>query len=145
MAALPLRAIYVLVSHSQSEVKLEPLDPAQKFKVLLYRTAGMPFLEGLGLRSARSLVVEGLFDYPQQSLLYVPQHLPDPRSPGFTAELRMAVLEGPVAQEHEPPIRHLVREHPADRPFQGLDHLDSWTVFIPRAIAQVDDDVVALP
>ena len=40
----------------------------------------------LGLRSARSLVVEGLFDYPQQALLYVPQHLPDPRSPGFTAE-----------------------------------------------------------
>ena len=40
----------------------------------------------LGLRSARSLVVEGLFDYPKQSLLYVPQHLPDPRAPGFTAE-----------------------------------------------------------
>ena len=39
----------------------------------------------LGLRSARTLVVEGLFDYAQQSLLYVPQHLPDPRSPGFTA------------------------------------------------------------
>jgi ATP-dependent DNA helicase DinG len=39
----------------------------------------------LGLRSARSLVVQGLFDYPKQSLLYVPQHLPDPRSPGFTA------------------------------------------------------------
>jgi ATP-dependent DNA helicase DinG len=39
----------------------------------------------LGLRSARSLVVEGLFDYAKQSLLYVPQHLPDPRTPGFTA------------------------------------------------------------
>ncbi len=39
----------------------------------------------LGIQSARSLVVPSHFDYPKQALLYVPQHLPDPRSPGFTA------------------------------------------------------------
>lgn len=39
----------------------------------------------LGLRQARTLVVTGQFDYGNQALLYVPQHLPDPRSPAFTA------------------------------------------------------------
>ena len=37
----------------------------------------------LGIRSARPLVVPSHFDYHKQALLYVPQHLPDPRSPAF--------------------------------------------------------------
>jgi ATP-dependent DNA helicase DinG len=37
----------------------------------------------LGLREARTLIVPGHFDYRRQALLYVPQHLPDPRDPGF--------------------------------------------------------------
>ncbi len=37
----------------------------------------------LGVPQARSLIVPGHFDYPKQALLYVPQHLPDPRSPAF--------------------------------------------------------------
>jgi len=37
----------------------------------------------LGIRHTRSLVVPSHFDYPKQALLYVPQHLPDPRSPAF--------------------------------------------------------------
>jgi hypothetical protein len=49
---LPLRAAYVLTPDSQSELLLEPLTGIQKFKSLLYRTAGLPFLEGLGLRTA---------------------------------------------------------------------------------------------
>ena len=38
----------------------------------------------LGMAHARSLVVPGHFDYQKQALLYVPQQLPDPRSPAFT-------------------------------------------------------------
>src|SRR4029077_19565347 len=38
----------------------------------------------LGLESGRSLVVPGHFDYQKQALLYVPQHLPDPRDAAFT-------------------------------------------------------------
>jgi ATP-dependent DNA helicase DinG len=38
----------------------------------------------LGLPYARTLVVPGHFDYEKQALLYVPQHLPDPRDAGFT-------------------------------------------------------------
>jgi ATP-dependent DNA helicase DinG len=37
----------------------------------------------LGLEHCRTLIVPGHFDYQTQALLYVPQHLPDPRSPGF--------------------------------------------------------------
>lgn len=37
----------------------------------------------LGLESPRTLIVAGGFDYQKQSLLYVPQHLPDPRSIPF--------------------------------------------------------------
>ena len=38
----------------------------------------------LGLESSRTLIVPGHFDYAKQSLLYIPQHLPDPRDPAFT-------------------------------------------------------------
>jgi len=38
----------------------------------------------LGLPYARTLIVPGHFDYQKQALLYVPQHLPDPRDPAFT-------------------------------------------------------------
>ncbi len=39
----------------------------------------------LGLESARSLVVSSPFDFQKQALLYIPQHMPEPRSPNFTA------------------------------------------------------------
>ena len=39
----------------------------------------------LGLDGARTLLVPGHFDFASQALLYVPQHLPDPRSPEFAA------------------------------------------------------------
>ncbi len=39
----------------------------------------------LGLQNARELVVPSHFDYGKQALLYVPQHLPDPRTPAFAA------------------------------------------------------------
>jgi ATP-dependent DNA helicase DinG len=40
----------------------------------------------LGVQNARTLVVPGHFDYQKQALLYVPQHLPDPRNPAFPKE-----------------------------------------------------------
>lgn len=39
----------------------------------------------LGARNAGTLIVPGHFDYERQALFYVPQHLPDPRSPAFAA------------------------------------------------------------
>jgi len=37
----------------------------------------------LGLDNVRTEIVPGHFDYHKQALLYVPQHLPDPRSPAY--------------------------------------------------------------
>ena len=53
---------------------------------------GFEFTEKrLGIPGARNLIVGGQFDYTRQALLYVPQHLPDPRSHGFVAEAAMEI------------------------------------------------------
>lgn len=49
--------------------------------------------ERLGVRSARTLIVESPFEYPNQALLYVPQHLPDPRTGGFTDAASEEIVE----------------------------------------------------
>lgn len=46
----------------------------------------------LGLRNARTLIVESPFDYPRQAMLYIPQHLPDPRNAAFTAAAGEEIL-----------------------------------------------------
>jgi len=51
----------------------------------------------LGLENARSLIVPGHFDYRKQALLYVPQHLPEPRNPAFA---RAAATEVTRILEH---------------------------------------------
>jgi ATP-dependent DNA helicase DinG len=39
----------------------------------------------LGLETARTLIVPSHFDYQSQALLYIPNHLPNPSSPGYVA------------------------------------------------------------
>ncbi len=51
----------------------------------------------LGVETARTLIVPGHFDYRKQALLYVPQHLPEPRSPAFP---RAAATEVARILEH---------------------------------------------
>ncbi len=47
----------------------------------------------LGLRAARAEIVPSHFDHKKQALLYVPQNLPDPRSPAFTAAAGQEIVE----------------------------------------------------
>ena len=47
----------------------------------------------LGLRAARTEIVPSPFQYRKQTLLYVPQQLPDPRSPAFTAAAADEIVE----------------------------------------------------
>ncbi len=50
----------------------------------------------LGLRGGRTLIVPSHFEYETQALLYIPQHLPDPKSPTFpkyAAEEIVRILE----------------------------------------------------
>jgi ATP-dependent DNA helicase DinG len=54
---------------------------------------GFEFAEArLGLKHARTLIVESPFDYGKQALLYVPQHLPDPRNAAFTGAASDEIL-----------------------------------------------------
>ena len=50
------------------------------------------FAEALGLREAETRSWESPFDYPQQSLLYVPERLPEPAAPGYTAAVVQAAI-----------------------------------------------------
>jgi ATP-dependent DNA helicase DinG len=47
----------------------------------------------LGLRQARTLIVPSHFDYAKQALFYVPQALPDPRSPAFVQAAAREIIE----------------------------------------------------
>ena len=47
----------------------------------------------LGLRASRSEIVESHFDHQKQALLYVPQHLPDPRNVAFQSAAAEEIVE----------------------------------------------------
>ena len=46
----------------------------------------------MGLPQARAMCWDSPFDYSQQALLYVPQNMPEPNSPGYTEAVVQAVL-----------------------------------------------------
>jgi ATP-dependent DNA helicase DinG len=84
-----------------------PIDVAQILADKLFDRAGTVILTSatlavaggfeftskrLGIDGSRTLVVPGHFDYRSQVLLYVPQQLPDPRSPAFTAAAAEEVI-----------------------------------------------------
>lgn len=46
----------------------------------------------LGFQAPRELIVPSHFDYPSQALLYVPQHLPDVRTPAFSRAAAAEIL-----------------------------------------------------
>jgi ATP-dependent DNA helicase DinG len=50
-------------------------------------------LRRLGLRAARTELVPSHFDHKKQALLYVPQSLPDPRTPAFPAAASQEIVE----------------------------------------------------
>ena len=81
-----LQATPIDVSSILEEKLFDELDTVILTSATLTVSGSFEFAEKrLGIRSARSLLVPSHFDYQKQALLYVPQHLPDPRSPAFTA------------------------------------------------------------
>ncbi len=50
------------------------------------------FTRRLGLESAEELVVDSPFDYPNQTRLWIPENLPEPRDPAHTERLLEAVM-----------------------------------------------------
>ena len=80
-----LQATPIDVSHLLSDRLFDKLETAVLTSATLAVSGGFEYVQGrLGLSNARTLVVPGHFDYRKQALLYVAQHLPEPRNPAFT-------------------------------------------------------------
>jgi ATP-dependent DNA helicase DinG len=80
-----LQATPIDVSPILSERLFQKVDSVILTSATLAVAGGFAYTEKrLGLAGARGLVVHGHFDYRKQALLYVPQHLPEPRSPAFS-------------------------------------------------------------
>ena len=89
-----LQATPIDVSQLLDEKLFDAIDTAILTSATLAVAGEFEFTkQRLGLRNARTLVVESHFDYNQQALLYVPQELPDPRSPAFTSAAAREVIE----------------------------------------------------
>ena len=62
--------------------------------VLVSATLEAPFLrQRLGLARAREVVLPSPFDFEAQALLYVPEHMPEPRTDGYLERLGSEVVE----------------------------------------------------
>jgi ATP-dependent DNA helicase DinG len=82
-----LQATPINVSSILSERLFDNVKTVILTSATLAVAGGFDYTERrLGIRGAHTLVVPGQFDFAKQALLYVPQHLPDPRSPAFTAK-----------------------------------------------------------
>jgi ATP-dependent DNA helicase DinG len=80
-----LQATPIDVSPILSERLFQKVDSVILTSATLAVAGGFAYTEKrLGLAGARGLVVPSHFDYRKQTLLYVPQHLPEPRSPAFS-------------------------------------------------------------
>src|SRR5450755_629810 len=88
-----LQATPIDVAPLLAERLFDNVDTAVLTSATLAVAGGFDFVKKrLGIEQARTLVVPGHFDYQKQALLYVPQHLPDPRNPAFTKTAAEEVL-----------------------------------------------------
>ncbi len=79
-----LQATPIEVSSILSERLFATTETAVLTSATLAVAGGFEYTrKRLGVEQARTLVVPGHFDYQKQALLYVPQQLPEPRSPAF--------------------------------------------------------------
>jgi ATP-dependent DNA helicase DinG len=89
-----LQATPIDVSTMLSDRLFDVLQTVVLTSATLAVAGGFDYLQKrLGLRSARTEVVESHFDHHSQALLYVPQHLPDPRNAAFSAAAALEIVE----------------------------------------------------
>jgi len=80
LQATPIDVSGILAENLFNQVETVVLTSAT-----LAVAGGFEFVEKrLGVRGARGLIAPSNFEYERQALLYVPQQLPEPRSPAFT-------------------------------------------------------------
>jgi ATP-dependent DNA helicase DinG len=89
-----LQATPIEVADIVAEKLFSKIDTVVLTSATLAVSGGFEYVQKrLGVANPRTLVVPGHFDYQKQALFYVPQHLPEPRSPAFTAKASEEVLQ----------------------------------------------------
>jgi ATP-dependent DNA helicase DinG len=89
-----LQATPIDVSGMLDERLFDVVDTVVLTSATLAVAGGFEFVQQrLGMRNSRTEVVESHFDHQKQALLYVPQHLPDPRNAAFTAAAALEIVE----------------------------------------------------
>ena len=89
-----LQATPIEVSDIVAEKLFSKIDTVVLTSATLAVSGGFEYVQKrLGVENPRALVVPGHFDYQKQALFYVPQHLPEPRNPAFTAKASEEVLQ----------------------------------------------------
>jgi ATP-dependent DNA helicase DinG len=89
-----LQATPIEVSQLLDERLFDHVDTAILTSATLAVAGSFDYtLRRLGLRAARTELVPSHFDHKKQALLYVPQALPDPRSPAFAAAAAQEIVE----------------------------------------------------
>jgi len=89
-----LQATPIDVSSILEEKLFDSLDTVILTSATLAVGGTFDFAEKrLGIKAARPLVVPSHFEYQKQALLYVPQHLPDPRTPAFSAAASQEIVK----------------------------------------------------
>jgi ATP-dependent DNA helicase DinG len=89
-----LQATPIDVAPLLAERLFDTVDTCVLTSATLAVAGGFDFVKKrLGIEQTRTLVVPGHFQYQKQALLYVPQHLPDPRNPAFSKEASIEVTQ----------------------------------------------------
>ncbi|MBZ5581976.1 MAG: DEAD/DEAH box helicase [Acidobacteriia bacterium] len=89
-----LQATPIDVSGMLSERLFSKVDTIVLTSATLAVAGGFDYVQKrLGAGRARTLIVPGHFDYASQALLYVPPHLPEPRSPAFPKAAAEEVIQ----------------------------------------------------
>ncbi len=89
-----LQATPIDVSGMLDKRLFDAVDTVVLTSATLAVAGGFEFVQQrLGMRNARTEIVESHFDHQHQALLYVPQHLPDPRNQAFTAAAALEIVE----------------------------------------------------
>jgi ATP-dependent DNA helicase DinG len=89
-----LQATPIDVSGMLDERLFDAVDSVVLTSATLAVAGGFEYTQQrLGLRNARTEIVESHFDHYHQALLYVPQDLPDPRNAAFTAAAAREIVE----------------------------------------------------
>jgi len=89
-----LQATPIDVAPILAERLFDQVDTVVLTSATLAVAGGFEFVKKrLGVAQARTLIVPGHFNYQKQALLYVPQHLPDPRNAAFAKSASDEVLE----------------------------------------------------